>query len=231
MNNNVQTPDYLGHRQRLRDRFLKSDGRDMADYELLELVLTYAIVRRDVKPIAKLLIKEFGSFANVINASYEDLINIKGISENTAVLLKMINSAILRASWQKLSGEDAPVLKNIDDLIDYCRASMCYQDVEELRIIYLNSKLKVICEETLQKGTINNVAIHPREVIKSALQNHACSIIMVHNHPSGDTTPSKQDIMITKQIKDAAECVGVILQDHIVIGKYGHFSFRAERLI
>ena len=229
--NEPQTPDYLGHRQRLRNRFLKSNGRDMADYELLELVLTYSIVRKDVKPIAKALIKNFGTFAEVINAPYDELVAFNGISENTAVLLKMINSASLRASWQKLLGEDAPILNNIDNLVDYCRASMCYQDVEELRIIYLNSKLRIICEETLQKGTINNVAIHPREVIKSALQNQACSFIMVHNHPSGDVTPSRQDIAITKQIKDAAESVNITLQDHIIIGQYGHFSFRAERLI
>ena len=152
--NETQTPDYLGHRQRLRSRFLKSDGRDMADYELLELVLTYSIVRKDVKPIAKALIKNFGTFAEVINAPYDELVAFNGISENT-VLLKMINSASLRASWQKLLGEDAPILNNIDNLVDYCRASMCYQDVEELRIIYLNSKLRIICEKTLQKGTLS----------------------------------------------------------------------------
>ncbi len=213
----TQAPDYLGHRQRLRERFLKSQGRDMADYELLELVLTYTIVRRDVKPIAKALVKEFGSFAGVVNASYDELLSFKGISENTAVMLQLIKTAGLRMSWQNLQAQDAPVIKSVDELIDYCRACMAHQDIEELRVIYLDSKLRVIGEETLQKGTINNVAIHPREVIKAVLQNHAGSFVLVHNHPSGDATPSRQDIAVTKQIREAAECVNITLQDHIII--------------
>ncbi len=202
----------------------------MADYELLELVLTYTIVRRDVKPIAKALVKEFGSFAGVVNASYDELLSFKGISENTAVMLQLIKTAGLRMSWQNLQAQDAPVIKSVDELIDYCRACMAHQDIEELRVIYLDSKLRVIGEETLQKGTINNVAIHPREVIKAVLQNHAGSFVLVHNHPSGDATPSRQDIAVTKQIREAAECVNITLQDHIIIGKFGHFSFRAEGL-
>jgi len=221
-----QKPDYLGHRKRLRERFILSEGRDMPDYELLELLLTIAIPRRDVKPIAKRLIKTFGSFADVINASSENLQQIEGIKETSAIILKIVKAAALRMSWQNLSSTDAPVISTWDTMVDYCRSSMGYLDVEEFHIIFLNSKLQVIGEEVQQRGTINQVAIHPREVIGAAINKGATAIIIAHNHPSGDVTPSKDDLLITRQIYEAAKLVNIQLIDHLIISKNLVYGFK-----
>ena len=218
-------PDYLGHRQRIRRRFLLGEGKDMADYELLELALTMAIPRRDVKPLAKTLIKKFGSFAGVVNASQNELAAVEGVKENTITMLKLSKAAALRTSWQNLNADDAPVINSFDSLVDYCRSAMAYGDIEEFRIIYLNTKLRLIGEETMQKGTINSVSIHPREVIKSAMEQKAAAIIMVHNHPSGDTTPSKADIEMTKAVARACRLVNITLLDHLIISRSSCYSF------
>lgn len=218
-------PDYIGHRERLRQRFLLGEGKDMADYELLELVLTIALPRRDVKPLAKQLIAKFSSFAGVINASKDDLMTVPGIKENTATVLKIINVAAQRASWQNLQSCEGPIICNTDTLIDYCRSAMCFSDVEELRLIYLDAKLHIIGQEILQRGTINSVAIHPREVIKAAMNNHAFSIILVHNHPSGNVQPSKADMAMTERIKEACESIGIHILDHIIISRSESYSF------
>ena len=218
-------PDYLGHRQRIRRRFLLGEGKDMADYELLELALTMAIPRRDVKPLAKTLIKKFGSFAGVVNASQNELAAVEGVKENTITMLKLIKAAALRTSWQNLNADDTPVINSFDSLVDYCRSAMAYGDIEEFRIIYLNTKLRLIGEETMQKGTINSVSIHPREVIKSAMEQKAAAIIMVHNHPSGDTTPSKADIEMTKAVARACRLVNITLLDHLIISRSSCYSF------
>lgn len=221
-----EKPDYLGHRKRLRERFILGEGKDMPDYELLELLLMIAIPRRDVKPIAKRLIKKFGSFAEVINASIEDLQQIEGIKETSATILKIVKAAALRMSWQNLSSSDAPVISNWDTMVDYCRSSMGYLDIEEFHIIFLNSKLQVIGEEVQQRGTINQVAIHPREVIKSAINKGATAIILAHNHPSGDVTPSRADLQVTKQINEAANLVNIKLIDHLIISKNLVYGFK-----
>lgn len=218
-------PDYLGHRQRVRTKFLSTEGRDMADYELLEFALMVAIPRRDVKPLAKDLIKRFGTFADVINADNAELMAIDGVKENTLAVLKLIKAGAMRMSWQSLAGSDSPVINNMDVLVDYCRSAMCYQDVEEFKVVFLDSRLRVITQETLQKGTINHVAIHPREVIKAAMRNAAAAIILVHNHPSGVVTPSKADMDLTKMIKDACAAVDISVIDHIVIGRNDYYSF------
>ncbi len=220
-----------GHRHRVRERFLKGGGRDMADYELLEAYLMIAIPRRDVKPIAKALIAKFGSFADVINAPQSELLEMEGIGENSVFALKMVSAAAVRMSWEQLKGADLPVIGNMDMLIDYCRMSMCYQDVEEFRIIYLNSKNQVVDQEIQQKGTINHVSIHPREVVKAALEKKACAVIMVHNHPTGDATPSKADVEVTKNVKAALESMNIELHDHVVVSRYGYYSFRDGGLI
>lgn len=224
-------PSYLGHRERIRQRFLIGEGRDMADYELLELVLTIAIPRRDVKPLAKELINKFGSFAAVINASREDLLMVSGIKDGTITVLKVINAAALRTSWQNLQSLDGPIINNFDTLIDYCRSAMCYSDVEELRLIYLDSKLHVLGQEIIQRGTINSVAIHPREVIKYAMNNKAASIIMVHNHPSGDVHPSKSDISMTQKINEACNSIGIRLIDHLILSRNEYYSFSHHMLL
>lgn len=222
-------PDYLGHRERLRRRFLR--GRDMPDYELLELLLTIAIPRRDVKPLAKELIRKFGSFAEVVNAPLEELMLVKGVKENTAAVLRIVRECSVRSSWQSLKGTDAPVISDFDAMVDYCRSAMAYQMVEEFRIIFLNSKLYVIGEEIQQRGTVDQVAIHPREVIKSAMMHGASAMILVHNHPSGIVTPSKADMEITKRIKEAAEAVSIRLFDHLIISKSSVYSFHNQGFV
>lgn len=224
-------PDYLGHRERLRRRFLLGGGRDMPDYELLELLLTIAIPRRDVKPLAKELIRKFGSFAGVVNAPLEELMLVKGIKENTAAVLRIVRECSVRSSWQSLKGMDAPVISDFDAMVDYCRSAMAYQTVEEFRIIFLNSKLYVIGEEIQQRGTVDQVAIHPREVIKSAMMHGASAMILVHNHPSGIVTPSKADMEITKRIKEAAEAVSIRLFDHLIISKSSVYSFHNQGFV
>lgn len=228
---NTTTPDYEGHRERLKERLISGGGKAMPDYELLELVLTLAIPRRDVKPIAKELIKKFGNFAGVINASKEDLYTCKWVKDSAYVIFKIIQESVLRSSWQYLKNSDEPVVNNDESLINYCRAAMAYNDVEEFRIIFLNAKFKIIAEEVQQRGTVDCVAIHPREVIKAAIGKSATSIIMVHNHPSGDVTPSKADIEITKRIQEAAKAVNVTLWDHIVVSKSDSFSFRNKGIL
>ena len=224
-------PDYLGHRERLRRRFLLGGGRDMPDYELLELLLTIAIPRRDVKPLAKELIRKFGSFAEVVNAPLEELMLVKGVKENTAAVLRIVRECSVRSSWQSLKGTDPPAISDFDAMVDYCRSAMAYQMVEEFRIIFLNSKLYVIGEEIQQRGTVDQVAIHPREVIKSAMMHGASAMILVHNHPSGIVTPSKADMEITKRIKEAAEAVSIRLFDHLIISKSSVYSFHNQGFV
>ena len=225
------SPDYLGHRARLRDRFLNGGGKSMADYELLELLLTYAIPRRDVKPIAKDIVRKFGSLAGAAKASVPQLVEVNGVKENTAVLLKVIKEAARRFSWAELSATDAPIISNWDAMIDYCRTEMSHLDIEEFRIIFLDVKFRVIGEEVMQRGTINLVAIHPREVLKMAMEKKASALILVHNHPSGDVKPSRADVEITKQIKQALEAINILLLDHIIISKYDYASLKSLQVI
>lgn len=228
MTDTTVKPDYLGHRKRLRERFLTGGGKDMADYELLELLLTIAIPRRDVKPIAKALIRKFGSFARVVNADMEELYEVPGVKESTYTVFRMIVAALERITWQNLHENELPVLLTADALIDYCRATMAFSDVEELHVIYLNSKLHVMKQELMQRGTINMVSVHPREVVKAALANKSTSIILVHNHPSGDVTPSQADIQITQQITEACSTIGVKVIDHIIISPIDAYSFNSH---
>ncbi len=224
-------PDYIGHRQRLRARFLSGGGKDMPDYEFLELLLMIAIPRRDVKPLAKSLLKKFGCLAGVLNASVDELQSVDGIKENSAAMLKIVKECALRMSWQNLQNDDAPVIANWDVMVDYCRAAMGWLEVEEFRIMFLNAKLKLIGEETQQRGTVNQVSVHPREVIKAAINSGATAIILAHNHPSGDTTPSKADIDITRQIAEAAKLVNIKVLDHLIISKNTVYSFKDHGII
>ncbi|MDR1026738.1 MAG: DNA repair protein RadC [Lactobacillus sp.] len=227
----TENPDYLGHRQRLRQRFIMGGGKSMPDYELLELLLTISIPRRDVKPLAKALIKKFGSFAEVVNAPMDELLAFDGIKENSATVIKIVKEAAIRMSWQSLENKDEVIISKWDAMIDYCRMVMAYQDVEEFRVLFLNAKFKLIGEEVQQRGTVDHVAIHPREVIKSAMNREAKAIILLHNHPSGDVTPSRADIEITKQITKAAEAVEIKVIDHVIIGKGGYYSFKDHQII
>ena len=226
-----EQPDYIGHRQRLKERFKLGNGADMADYEMLELLLTLAIPRKDTKPLAKALIKEFGSFAEVLSAADDKLMAFSGLKENTILVFKLVREAALRMTWQKLSEQEAPVLTSYDAIVDYCRAASGYKDREEFRIIFLNAKNRIVAEEVQQRGSINSVAIHPREVMRAAVMKGATAIIMVHNHPSGDVTPSRADIEVTKKIYEALATMDIRLIDHFVVSKNLVYSFNDHGLL
>lgn len=224
-------PDYLGHRQRLRTRFLISEGKDMADYEFLEFLLTMSIPRRDVKPLAKQLVKRFGSFAGVVNADNNELLSFPGFKESSLALLKAVKEAALRLQWQNLNAADAPVLNNWDLVLDYCRSKIGYSTVEQFMVVYLNSKLRLIGEDIEQRGSLNQVSIHPREIIKAAIDRGAGAIVLVHNHPSGVVKPSGQDIALTQMIYEAGRLVDVDVLDHLIVSKDNVYSFAKEGLI
>ena len=222
-------PDQLGHRERLRTRFMKSGVDALADYELLELILFQARPRGDVKPIAKDMIKQFGSFAEAVSAPSERLREISGVGDAAVIALKSVQAAALKLMQGKVLQQ--PALSSWTALMDYCRASMAYEMNEQFRILFLDRKNVLIADEVQQSGTIDHTPVYPREVIKRALELGASAIIMVHNHPSGDPTPSKADIEMTKQVKDAGEKLGVALHDHIVIGRSGDTSFKSIGLL
>ena len=222
-------PHYAGHRKRLRARFLASAGDGLADYELLELILAQAIPRVDTKPLAKQLIQRFGGFAEVINAEPSALSKIDGIGDAAVTALKIIRAAALRHARHELMGR--PVIASWDKLIDYCMAAMAHSPIEEFRLLFLDKRNALIADEVQQQGTIDHTALYPREVMKRALELGASAIIMVHNHPSGDPTPSEPDIAMTREVSEAAEKLGIALYDHLVIGKGSHASFRRLGLL
>lgn len=218
------TPHHLGHRDRLRHRFMTGGPEALADYELLELLLFQAIPRRDVKPLAKILLAKFGGFAGVINAPVEHLIQIDGISENTAIALKSVRAVAHKLLREEL--QDKPVLQNWDDLLGYCRAVMAHERQEQFRILFLNNKNRLIADEVQQKGTVNHTPVYPREVVKRALELGATALILVHNHPSDDPKPSRDDINMTQNIIAAATPLGITIHDHVIIARAGHVSMR-----
>lgn len=218
-----------GHRSRLRERFLTGGNTALADYELLEMILFAAHPRGDVKPLAKQLIKEFGSFAGVIQAPLETLSAIPHVGESAIAAIKTVNAAAERLLREQV--EDRPVIQSWTALLDYCKVTMGSSKVEEFRILFLDSKQQLIGDEVQNRGTINHTSVYPREVLKRALEFHATAIILVHNHPSGDTTPSKADIEMTKAIVQAARTLNITVHDHLIIGKKGHYSFKSHGLI
>lgn len=224
-----EKPHYLGHRDRLRERFLATDGDGMPDYEILELLLFQAIPRTDVKPIAKALLNKFGSLGAVLSAPVEKLREVKGIQERSATALKVSRAAGLRIGRQSVMNRD--VIGSWDRLLDYCKAAMGYESIEQLRVLFLDRKNVLIADEVQQQGTVDHTPLYPRQVVKRALDLNASAIILVHNHPSGDPTPSRGDIDMTKQVQDAAGRLGITLHDHVVIGKNRHVSFRSEGLL
>ncbi len=222
-------PHYAGHRKRLRTRFLNAGADALHDYELLELVLFRAIPQRDCKPLAKELISRFGSFAEVISAPKERLAEVPGVGEAVITELKVIQAAALRLSQQKVRKK--PVFHGWADLLDYCRAAMAYSPLEEFRVLFLDNRNRLIADEVQQRGTVNHTPVYPREVVRRALELAASSIILVHNHPSGDPTPSRADIEMTRQIVEAADSLGIRVHDHIIIARDGHASLRGLNLI
>jgi len=201
----------------------------MPDYEIMELVLFAAIPRRDVKPLAKQLIAHFGSFADAIAASIDRLMEVDGVGESVATHLKIVEAAALRLSKTKLIGK--PALSSWTALIDYCAAAMARNPNEEFRILFLDRKNILIADEVQNKGTVDHTPVYPREIVKRALELGASALILVHNHPSGDPTPSRADIEMTRQIAEAAKALNVAVHDHLVIGRSGHASFKALGLM
>jgi DNA repair protein RadC len=222
-------PHFLGHRERLRERFMTAGQEALLDYELLELVLFRALPRQDTKPLAKQLIEKFGSFAEVLGAKPERLKEIKGVGDAVVVEVKLIEAASLRLI--RGSVMNRPVLQSWAQLIDYCHASMAYSVKEAFRVLFLDKKNLLIADEVQQEGTVDHTPVYPREVIKRALELSACAIVLVHNHPSGDPTPSRADIEMTRRIVEAADKLGIKVHDHVIIGRDGHASFKGLRLL
>ncbi len=222
-------PHYLGHRRRLRDRFLACGAESLADYELLELVLFRAIPRRDLKPLAKALVGRFGSFAEVISAPKDRLREVDGLTEAAATELKIVQAAASRLARGEIRRRH--VLSSWSSVLDYCRSAMAFDDKERFRILFLDKRNHLIADEQHQTGTVDHTPVYPREVVKRALELSATAVILVHNHPSGDPTPSRADIEMTRAIVEVAKPLGIAVHDHIIVGKDGHASLKGLRLI
>jgi DNA repair protein RadC len=227
--NGGDTPHYLGHRDRLRARFREAGAGAVQDYELLELVLFRAIPQRDVKPLAKELIARFGSFAEVISAPPHLLSEIKGVGDAVITELKVVEAAAGLMLRGRL--KDKTVLSSWSSVLDYCRAAMAFADKEQFRILFLDKRNQLIADEQQQSGTVDHTPVYPREVVKRALELSATAVILVHNHPSGDPTPSRADIQMTQSIIEIARPLGIAVHDHIIVGKGGHASLKALKLI
>jgi DNA repair protein RadC len=222
-------PHQFGHRQRLRERFRQGGPDAMPDYEMMELLLFRAIPRRDTKPLAKAIISHFGGFAEAITATEERLAEIPGLGEAAITEIKLAEAWALRMMQGGL--RKRPLLASWDKVVQYCRAAMAFKAIEEFRILFLDNRNRLIADEVQGQGTVNHTPVYVREVVKRALELSATSIILVHNHPSGDPTPSRADIEITKQIVEAAEKLNISVHDHLIVGRDGHLSLRAAELI
>jgi len=222
------TPHFHGHRKRLRERFLQEPSA-LADYELLEMLLFPASPRKDVKPLAKELIAKFGSLAKVLAAQPHDFLKIEGINETAIASIKSVQEAASRLLRAEI--KDKPILNSWVKLLDYCRAEMGHLKNEQFRVLFLNSKNMLIKDEVQAEGTINHTMAYPREIVKRALELSAASVILTHNHPSGDASPSRADIDLTNQVIAAAKPLGVKVHDHLIITSGEHFSFRSNGLI
>lgn len=221
--------DYHGHRERLRNRYRDGGDAALADYEILELLLFRLIPRRDTKPIAKALLTRFGTLGGVFGAPVSLLKEVKGVGDAVALELKLVASVAQRMLKSELTGK--PVLSSWKSLIDYCHTAMAHEAREQFRLLFLDKRNALIADEVQGLGTVDHTPVYPREVVKRALELSATAVILVHNHPSGDPTPSRADIDMTKTIIDTAKPLGITVHDHVIIGKNGHVSFRALRLI
>jgi DNA repair protein RadC len=219
-------PSYIAdHRARLRDRFMASGANALPDYELLELVLFRAIPRQDVKPLARLLLDTFGDFNRVIAASPARLQLVKGAGPAVVLELKLVEAAAQRMSRSRVIQK--PVLSSWDALLDYCHTAMAHRETEQFRVLFLDRKNVLIADEEQARGTVDHVPVYPREIVKRALELNASALILVHNHPSGDPTPSDADLAMTAQVQDACHALGLTLHDHLIIGKSRELSFRS----
>ena len=223
-NDSAAKAHYLGHRERLRKKIVQFGAETLQDYELLEALLTAAIPRRDVKPLAKEILQTFGSLSAALNAKPEELTRISGIKEATVTLFALVREASIRMLKSQIV--DAPVINSWNSLVAYCRASMGQKKIEALRVLFLDSQCRLIKDEIMQTGTINQTVVYPREVARRAMELGAMSIIIVHNHPAGDLRPSKADVAMTQTLRDALKPLNVTLVDHLIVSKTGFMSFK-----
>lgn len=219
----MEKPHYLRHRERLRERFLKTGLEGFKEYEALELMLTWAIPRKDVKPIAKELIRKFGSLKAVVDASVEELTSVKGVKERTATFIRSLKELIVMYQRSRLREERR--ISSTGELLDYLDSAMSGLKDEQFRGVFLNSKNEIIADEVIHEGTVNQSAVYPRKVMERALHNKATAVIFVHNHPGGQCKPSPQDIRLTKELVRVARSLQITVHDHIIICRGGYFSF------
>ncbi len=222
-------PHHVGHRERLRQRFLKSGAEGFQDYELLEMILFSVIPRRDVKLLAKQLLKEFGGISGVLGASITDLQKVKGLSENAAVFFKTVQA--LTQKMLRNDIEKKPLLGSWQKLLDYCYVAMAHEKREHFRVLFLNRKNQLMADEVQQVGTVDHTPVYPREIVRRALELGATAMILVHNHPSGDPSPSDSDIAMTEEIIKAAAALDILVHDHLIISQSGHISFKSLGLL
>lgn len=218
-----------GHRLRMRQRLLKAGPDALADHEMLEMILFIALPRRDTKPIARELLTRFRTFGGVIGAPTAELMTVEGLGEAGAAAIKLVQAAALRTMRQELAAQ--PVLSTWDRLTDYLTAAMGHERIEQFRVLFLDGRNKLIADEVQGRGTINHAPAYPREVVRRCLELHASAVILAHNHPSGEPTPSREDVALTAEIARAASVMGIALHDHIIVGKGKWLSFRAEKLL
>lgn len=228
-NGELPAPHQEGHRERLRDRFLNGGADALPDYELLELLLTLARPRIDCKPLAKALLKDFGSLPSLMAADSDALLKIKGVGESTVVALKIVQAAAQRMMRREVL--EKPILSSWDRVIDYCHSVMAHEKAEQFRLLFLDGRNAIIADEVQQKGTVNHTPVYVREVVKRALEHGATALIMAHNHPTGDPSPSRDDIVMTREVMNALKAVGISLHDHIIIGRKGHSSLRSLKVL
>ncbi len=223
-------PPYIArHRTLLRERFVAGGADAMPDFELLELVLFRALPQCDVKPVADRLLKTFGDFNRVLSASVDNLTQVRGVGAAVAAELKIVEAAAHRLARARMINR--PLLSSWDALLNYCRTTLAHRETEQFHVLYLDRKNVLIADEAQAKGTVDHVPVYPREVMKRALELNASALILVHNHPSGDPTPSESDLLMTRQISEAARALSITLHDHLVIGKSAEVSFRSAGLL
>ncbi len=222
-------PFYKDHRQRLKQKFSESGIDAFHDYEVLELLLSYAIPQKDVKPLAKELLREFGSLKGIIDAEKNSLEKIKGISTHTAILIKLIKD--FGTLYLKEKAKEKPQINCTSELLNYCKTFMGGLKDEQFCVIYLNAQNRITEIEAIEEGIVNQAVVYPRKVLENALKRKASAIILVHNHPSGHVKPSDADVRLTKTIQETARILDIIVHDHLIIGENRFFSFREEGLI
>jgi DNA repair protein RadC len=222
-------PDAAGHRSRLRTRLLKDGGDALQDYELIEYLLALAIPRRDTKPLAKALLREFGGIGGLLSADAEALLRVDGVGDTAAAAIKIVQASALRLLRNDIV--EKPMLASWQALLDYLRADMAYRGIERVRVLHLNAKNILIRDEVMSEGSIDQASVHVREVIRRAIDLGASGLILVHNHPSGDPAPSRADISLTRDIIDAGKRLNITVHDHVIIASSGHSSMRALGLI